>query len=140
MTRHATRQFTGLMQQHVRTTQQHKRTLFLCSFSSSSSSPSSLASSSSSLQNLLFSKDAPSQQVTHGGAVEVGGSQWQASIEIGCLVLRNTIHTDDKKEQAASRFANIKRELEKRQQELEALAADIGRVEAECETVMEGGR
>ena len=85
---------------------------------------------------LLFSKVAPPQRVAHGGAVKVGGSQWQACVESDCLVLRNTIQTDDKKEQTASRIANIKREVEGRQQKLEALAADLGRVEAECESVM----
>ena len=47
---------------------------------------------------------------------------------------------DDKKEQTANRIADIKREVEGRQQELEALAADLGRVEAECESVIERGR
>ena len=85
---------------------------------------------------LLFSKDAPPQRVAQGGAVEVGGSQWRACVEIDCLVLKNTVKTDDKKERIASR-TDIKREVEGWQQELEALAADLGRVEAECEAVSE---
>ena len=80
------------------------------------------------------------QQVAHGGAVVIEGSRWQACVESYCLVLRKITHSNDKKEQIASRVANIKREVEGRQQELEALAADLGRVEAECESVMERGR
>ena len=79
----------------------------------SSSSPSS----SSSLQpvrdrpGLLFSKDALPQRVAHGAAVELGGSQWQACVEIDGLVLSTASRTDDKKERVASRISNIKREV-----------------------------
>jgi hypothetical protein len=73
--------------------------------------------------------------VAHGAAVELGGSQWEACVERGCLVLRTASQTDDKKEQTASRIANIKREVEGRQQELEALAGDIAKVMEEAETV-----
>ena len=83
----------------------------------------------------LFSKDAPPQRVAHGAAVNLKGSQWQACVEKECLVLNMTTRTDDKKEQTDSRIANIKRELEGRQQEVEALAGDIARVTEETETV-----
>ena len=84
---------------------------------------------------LLFSKDAPPQRVAHGAAVELGGSQWQTSIEKGCLVLSTASRTDDKKERTASRIANIKHEVEGRQRELEALAGDAARVMEEAEMV-----
>jgi hypothetical protein len=94
--------------------------------------------------------------VAHGGAVELGGSQWQACVESDCLVLRNTIQTDDKKERTASRIANLKHEVtawnevvlegdgggcvervhvkvEARHQELEALAADQEEAERKCQ-------
>jgi len=76
--------------------------------------------------------------VAHGAAVVLGESQlqWQACVESDCLVLKKNTHTDDKKERIASRIANIKREVEGRQQELEALAIDLERVGAECETVI----
>ena len=77
------------------------------------------------------------QLVAHDAAVKIGGSQWQACIEIDGLVLSNTIMTNDKKEQTVNRIANIRREVEGRQQELEALVADLGVVEAECEEVSE---
>jgi hypothetical protein len=73
--------------------------------------------------------------VAHGATVELGGSQWQACVEIDCLVLRTASRTDDKKEQTVSRIANIKRELEGRQQEAEALAGDIARVTEETQMV-----
>jgi hypothetical protein len=87
--------------------------VFYCVYFSSSSS----SSSSSSLQPVrdrpgrLFSKDALLQRVSHGDAVELGGSQWQASVESGCLVLRTSSQTDDKKELVVSRIANIKNEV-----------------------------
>ena len=84
---------------------------------------------------LLFSKDGAPQQVAHGDAVDLNGSQWQACVERDCLVLRTTSQTDDKKEQTANRIANIKREVEGRQEELEALAVDFARVGEESETV-----
>ena len=77
----------------------------------------STSSSLSSLQpvrdrpGLLFLMDAPPQRVTHGAAVELGGSQWHASIESDCLVLRTASRTDDKKERTACRIANIKHEV-----------------------------
>jgi hypothetical protein len=86
--------------------------MFLLMYFSSSSS-----SSSSSLQPVrdrpgrLFLKDAPPQRVTHGAAVELGGSQWQACVESDCLILRTASRTDDKKERTASRIANIKHEV-----------------------------
>ena len=83
----------------------------------------------------LFSKDAPPQRVAHGGAVTLEGSQWQACFESDCLVLRKASRTDDKKEQIVNRINNIKREVEGRQQELEALAVDFARVGEEAETV-----
>jgi hypothetical protein len=83
----------------------------------------------------LFSKDAPPQRVAHGAAVNLKGSQWQACVESDCLVLRKTRRTDDKKERTVSRIANIKREVEGRQQEVEALAGDIASVMEETETV-----
>ena len=49
--------------------------------------------------------------------------------------MRTSSQTDDKKERVASRIANIKREVEGRQQELEALAGDAARVMEEAETV-----
>ena len=111
-------------------------------FSSSSSSPTSPSPSPlSSLQPVrdrpgqLFSKDGPSQRVAHGAAVDLKGSQWQACVESDCLILRKASRTDDKKERTASRIANIKREVEGRQQELEALAVDFLRVGEEAETV-----
>ena len=73
--------------------------------------------------------------MAHGAAVYLEGSRWQASVEIDCLVLRKASRTDDKKERTASRIANIKREVEGRQQELEALAVDFARVADEAETV-----
>ena len=87
---------------------------------------------------LLFSKDTLPQRVAHGAAVVLGESQlqWQTCVESDCLVLKQTTHTDNKKEQTASRIANIKREVEGRQQELEALAADLERVGVECEMVI----
>ena len=84
---------------------------------------------------LLFSRDALPQQVGHGAAVELGGSQWEACVEIDCLILKTGSQTDDKKEQTASRIANIMREVEAREQELEALAGDIAKVTEEAETV-----
>ena len=79
------------------------------------------------------------QQVGHGVAVELGGSQWQASVESGCLVLRTSSQTDDKKEQVVSCIANIKNEVEGRQRELEALAGDAARVMEEAEMVGTSG-
>ena len=73
--------------------------------------------------------------MAHGDAVNLNGSQWQACVERGCLVLSEVIRTDDKKERTASRIANIKREVEGRKQELEALAVDFARVADEAETV-----
>ena len=73
--------------------------------------------------------------MAHGAGVELGGSQWQASVESGCLVLRTSSQTDDKKEQVVSRIANIKNEVEGRQRELEALAGDAARVMEEVEMV-----
>ena len=78
------------------------------------------------------------QRVTHGGLVPVGGKRWQASVETDCLLLTTTTKTDDKTEQIASRIANIQREVEARQKEVEALATDLARVGGECETVPEG--
>jgi hypothetical protein len=78
------------------------------------------------------------QEVAHGGLVPVGGKQWQASFETDCLCLTTTTQTEDKKEQTANRIANIKREVEARQEEVKALATDLARVEGECETVPEG--
>ena len=83
----------------------------------------------------LFSKDAPTQRVAHGAAVDLKGSQWQACVECDCLVLRKASRTDDKKERTTGRIANIKHEVEGRQQELEALAVDFARVADEAETV-----
>jgi hypothetical protein len=83
----------------------------------------------------LFSKDALPQQVAHGAAVELGGSQWEACVEIDCLILRTASQTDDKKEQTASRIADIKHEVEGWQQEVEALTGDITRVAEETERV-----
>jgi hypothetical protein len=79
------------------------------------------------------------QEVAHGGLVSVGGKQWQASFETDCLCLTTTTQTDDKKEQIANRIADIQREVEARQVEVEALATDLARVGGECETVPEGG-
>jgi hypothetical protein len=73
--------------------------------------------------------------VAHGDAVNLNGSQWQACVERDCLVLSEVIRTDDKKERTASCVANIKREVEGRQQELEALAVDYASVTDEAETV-----
>ena len=73
--------------------------------------------------------------MAHGDAIKVGESQWLACVESDCLILHNTVQTDDKKEQTASRIANVKREVEGRQQELEALAVDFARVGEESETV-----
>jgi len=73
--------------------------------------------------------------VAHGAAVELGGSQWEACVERGCLILRTASQTDDKKEQTASRIADIKHEVEGRQQEVEALTGDIARVAEETERV-----
>ena len=84
---------------------------------------------------LLFSNDALPHRVVHGAAVELGGSQWEACVEIDCLVLRTASQTDDKKEQTASRIADIKREVEGRQKEVEALTGDIARVAEETEMV-----
>jgi hypothetical protein len=67
--------------------------------------------------------------------VDAGGKQWQASVESDCLCLTTTIRTDDEKDQTASRIADIKREVEARQQELEDLSADCARVMEEAETV-----
>ena len=83
----------------------------------------------------LFAKDAPSQRVANGDAINLNGSQWQACMERDCLVLSEVIRTDDKKDQTTSRIANIKREMEGRQQELEALAVDFARVVDEAKTV-----
>ena len=77
--------------------------------------------------------------MVHGTTVNLRGSRWQACVERDCLILRNTIQTDDKKEQTVSRITTIKHEVEGRLQELEALTADLGRVETECESVMDGG-
>ena len=83
----------------------------------------------------MFSKNGPPQRLAHGAAVTLEGSQWQACVESDCLVLRKASRTDDKKEQIANRIANIKCEVEGRQQELEALAVDFARVGEEAETV-----
>ena len=88
----------------------------------------------------LFSTFAPLERVAHGGAVTVDGSKWQACVEIDCLVLRKKFQTSDEREQVARRIASINRVVECREQELEALAADIARVQAECETVRGGKR
>ena len=140
MTRHATRRRAGPPHSaHIRL--KKEASLFILAFSYSSSS--SLSSVSSSLSppvrdrpGLLFSKDALPQRVAHGDAVEVGVSQWRACVESDFLVLKNIVLTDDKKERTTSRIADIKREVEGRQQELEALTADIDRVEVECEAVI----
>ena len=87
------------------------------------------------LLGFLFSKDALPQRVAHGATVELGMNQWQACIKKDCLVLSMTIQTDDKKEQASSRIANIKREVEGRQKEVDALTEDIARVINEAEKV-----
>ena len=83
----------------------------LCVFSSSSSSSSSSLQSLRDRPGLLFLRDAPPQPVTHGAAVELGGSQWQACVESNCLILRTASRTDDKKERTTSRIANIKHEV-----------------------------
>jgi hypothetical protein len=67
--------------------------------------------------------------------VDVGGKQWQASVESDCLRLTTTIQTDDGKDQTASRIADIKREVEARQQEMEDLSADCARVMEEAGAV-----
>ena len=93
------------------------KVLFCIVHFSSSSSSSLPSSSSSSLQPVrdrpgrIFSKDALPQQVAHGAAVELGGRQWQASVESDGLVLSTASRTDDKKERTANRIANIKREV-----------------------------
>ena len=83
---------------------------------------------------VLFS-NAPAQRVAHGAAVTLEGSQWRACVESDSLVLSKVSWTDDKKEQTANRIANIKHEVEGRQQELSALEADMARVIEEAETV-----
>ena len=84
----------------------------------------------------LISKDALIQQVAHGDIVAVDGSQWQASVESDCLYLTMATWTDDQKEQITSRIADIKREVEARQQELDALIADCARLSDEAESVL----
>ena len=83
----------------------------------------------------LFVKNGPLQRVGHGAAVELDGSQWEACVESDYLLLSKIIRTDDKKERTASRIANIKRELEGRQQEFGALTQDLARVVEECAQV-----
>ena len=83
----------------------------------------------------LFTKHGPTQRVAHEAVVDVGGKQWQACVESDCLRLTTTIRTDNEKDQTASRIANIKREVEARQQELEDLRADLARVIEEAEAV-----
>ena len=61
----------------------------------------------------------------HGAAVKLNGSKWEACVESDCLLLSKATRTDDKKERTASRIANIKRELEGRQQEFGALTQDL---------------
>ena len=84
---------------------------------------------------LASSSQKTLHRVAHGGAVEVRGSQWRACVESDSLVLSKASWTDDKKEQTANRIANIKHEVEGRQQELSALEADMARVIEEAETV-----
>ena len=83
----------------------------------------------------LFTKHGPTQRVAHEAVVDAGGKQWQASVESDCLCLTTTTQTDDEKDQTASRIADIKREVEARQQELEDLSADCARVMEEAEGV-----
>jgi len=84
----------------------------------------------------LISKDALIQRVAHGDVVALDGSQWQASVESDCLCLTMATWTDDQKEQITSRIADIKREVEARQQELDALSADCARLRNEAESVL----